>query len=108
MPMWRSWGSPGTVLFGCGFMLASLWLTEKSWASVDKHSSESQSSKNDDHHRDDSRDEPAQPDGVLHAHLSPRLERSDVPNRGFAPRVAVFFRKTTLAAVRRNRFFSAP
>src|SRR5882757_7176934 len=110
MPMWRSWGSPRTVLFGCCFMVASLWLIEKSWASIDKHSSVSQSSKKDDHHPGGSRgsrDSRSRTE-LLHVHPSPRLERSDVPNRGFAPRVAVFFRKTTLAAVRRNRFFSAP
>jgi hypothetical protein len=66
MPMWRGWESLArTGLFGCGFMVASLWLIEKSWASVDKHSSESQSSKNDDHHPGGSRDSPAQPDGVV-------------------------------------------
>jgi hypothetical protein len=46
-------------------MAASLWLIGTSWASVDKHSSDSQSSMNDDHHPDGSRDEPAQPEGVV-------------------------------------------
>src|SRR5882757_8438845 len=90
MPVWRGWGSlTRTGVFGGGFMVAPLCLIRKL-----------QSSKNDDHHPVGSRDEPAQPDGVLHVHPSPRLERSDVPNRGFAPRVAVFFRKTTLRGSR--------
>jgi hypothetical protein len=46
-------------------MVASLCLIEKSWASVDKHSRESQSSKNDDHHPGGSRDEPEEPHGVV-------------------------------------------
>src|SRR5258708_6834785 len=103
MPIWRGWESLRTGLFGSGFMVASLCLIGKL-----------QSSKNDDHHplmiiiqATHATSPPSRTEGV-HDHPSLSLERSDVPNRGFAPRVAVFFRKTTLAAVRRNRFFSAP